>query len=282
MSRRCKSNATAFHSLLGILEGASAGGGGFLPFLTIPDMQSTRSACHMLRLLVTAFPYDGKPMKVSNRLGSENSLAAFAASFTSSKVINLSGRKDITNDMLVVLTRQTYADVCLKGCWFITDFSRFAGAKMIDLSECEVDNANLSLFSGAQKVVLDDCKNVSVLPFENVQHLSLANCQWIDNAALMKVNGVRHLDISGNKTVTVHGIAHLVELEKLVLFGTNVHSLPHLPNLVELDCSFCDFENPEEAFKQIENVQTIRLKGCSDEMLEAASKCLKRVVAFMF
>ena len=237
----------------------------------------------MLRLLVATFPYEGEAIKVSNRLlGSQKSLNAFAASFSRSKVINLAGRKDITDEMLEAFAHQSFASVCLRGCSFITDFSRFAGATTIDFSDCEVDNANLSYFLRAEKVVLNDCKNVSVLPFENVQHLSLADCMWVDDDALLKLSGVKYLDISGNKQVTIDGIAHLVELEKLVVFATNLHTLPHLPNLVELDCSFCDFENPEEAFKNIENVQTVRLKGCSDEMLEAASKCLKRVVAFMF
>lgn len=222
MARQCNPTNT-FDLLLDALDGASAGGGGFLPYLTLHDLRSVRTTNKQLRTMVKSFPYEGNAVRVARFLGSEKSLAAFAASFERSKVVNLSGRRDITDPFFV----------------------HFANS-----------------IRGTERVVLDDCTNLS-------------------DVAISNVRGLKHLDISCNEQITDAGIAHLVELESLVVFGTALTTVPYLPKLTELDCSFCEFADPETAFVNVENVQTIRLKGCSDEMLEAAFKCLTRATAFL-
>jgi hypothetical protein len=184
-------------------------------------------------------------------------------------VIDLTGNQHATDETLRSLGNARYENISMKRCRGVRDFKICTGATKIDLTGCaNVKDSDLLLFKNAEKVILDDCVNVSTLPFSKVRHLSLKNCDRIPGAAFRSLpEDLEYLDISGNTAVAARDIAHLRNLKHLVIFGTRLKTLHAIPYLIFLDCSHIEFDDPEDVFSKLPMANMIvRRMGCSDAM----------------
>ena len=258
------------YSILSVLFGPHSIGEGLFSFLTMKDSNKLRVQCVECRDAIMAFEW----MDYISRI--TGSVQAWRAAFPLARMVNVSGRYNITDaDFVHIrgdLQRVRLHTVNIGRCrnLRITDaaFVHLRGIHTLDISDCKqvtITDAAFVHLRGIHTLSMQGCNQATItdaaFPYlRGIHSLFMYGCNQltITDAAFAYLSGIRILNMSycNQVTITNHAFFHLADIHTLIMNHCNQATVTGA------------------AFAQLHGIRVLRTDECSLAVRAAAALVL--------
>jgi hypothetical protein len=257
------------YSILSVLFGPHSIGEGLFSFLTMKDSNKLRGQCVECRDAIMAFEWMDPLSRITGNL------KAWRAAFPLARVVNVSGRYNITDTDFVHIrgdARVRLHTVNIGRCrnLRITDaaFVHLRGIHTLDMSDCKQETITDAAFvhlRGIHTLSMQGCTQRTITDgafahLRGIHTLYMYGCnqETVTDAAFVYLSGIHTLNMSYCNQATITNLAfiHLSGIHTLVMSHCNQATITGV------------------AFAQLHGIRVLRTEGCSLAVRAAAALVL--------